>query len=101
MAWCFLLLMAACAYGRTSLVPGDQLSCFNVSEGGIAASTVAVTGMPSATALDLKTGSVSATANAWDDRQRCFTTNATTVSDTVRSLADSAQVSAARLTKAF
>jgi endo-1,4-beta-xylanase len=78
-----LLFIGLCAYGQTSLVPGDALSCFTATEGGIVASTVAGTGMPFGTALDLKTGSVSATANSWDDRQRCFSTNAAALGDTV------------------
>jgi endo-1,4-beta-xylanase len=78
-----LLFIAVCAYGQTSLVPGDPLSCFTTTEGGVVSSTVAVTGMPFASALDLKTGNVSTTADPWHDRQRCFTTNAAAQGDTV------------------
>jgi endo-1,4-beta-xylanase len=79
----FLPLLAICAYGQTALVPGDPLSCFTHSEGGLIAATVGVSGMPFTSALDLKTGDVSASANSWDIRQRCFTTAAAAQADTV------------------
>jgi uncharacterized protein (TIGR03437 family) len=78
-----VIFLAVSVYGQTSLVTGDPLSCFTQSEGGLLASTVAVTGMPFSSALDLKTGNVAKSANAWDIRQRCFETGAASQADTV------------------
>jgi len=75
--------LSICLYGQTPLTPGDPLSCFTQSEGGLIAATIAITGMPFSSALDLKTGDVSTSANAWDIRQRCFTTASATQADTV------------------
>jgi endo-1,4-beta-xylanase len=74
-----LLLLSCAAHAQSlsapvSLVPGDVLSCFNRSEGNMSRSLVSVQGMPFTQAMHLKTGNVSATANAWDIRSRCFTT---------------------------
>jgi hypothetical protein len=66
-----------------SLVPGDPLACFNRIDGAGTLSTVAVSGMPFARVLHVKTGSVPATANAWDIRPRCFSTLAARQNDVV------------------
>jgi uncharacterized protein (TIGR03437 family) len=78
------LLLAAAAWADPSpLVPGDPLACFNRMDGAGTLSTVAVSGMPFARALHVKTGAVPATANAWDIRPRCFTTLAARQDDVV------------------
>jgi uncharacterized protein (TIGR03437 family) len=79
-----ILLGGAAALADPSpLVPGDPLDCFNRIEGAETVSTVAVGGMPFTRALDVKTGAVPATANAWDIRPRCFTTLAAQQNDVV------------------
>ena len=65
------------------LVSGDPLACFNRIDGAATLSTVAVSGMPFTRALHVKTGAVSATANAWDIRPRCFSTLAARQNDVV------------------
>jgi uncharacterized protein (TIGR03437 family) len=78
-----LAFLFGCVYGQTTLTPGDALICFTDSEGSVIASTVPVSGMPFSSALDLKTGAVSSSANSWDIRQRCFSTAAASQTDTV------------------
>jgi endo-1,4-beta-xylanase len=67
----------------SSLTTGDSLSCFNRLDGAGTLTTVPVTGMPFARALRVKTGVVSPSANAWDIRPRCFTTESAKKDDVV------------------
>src|SRR5712692_6352575 len=69
--------------GPSSLVPGDPLACFSRIEGAGSMSVVSISGMPFSAALDVKTGDVSANANAWDIRPRCFNTLAAQQNDVV------------------
>ena len=78
-----LFWAAAALADPSSLVTGDPLSCFNRIDGAGTLSTVAVNGMPFLRALHVKTGAVSATANAWDIRPRCFATLAARQDDVV------------------
>jgi endo-1,4-beta-xylanase len=73
---------AAALADPSPLVSGDPLNCFNMSGAGTL-STVPVSGMPFARALHVKTGAVSATANPWDIRPRCFATQAARQNDVV------------------
>lgn len=61
----------------------DPISCFNRMEGAGTLTTVPVTGQSFTTAIDVKTGAISATANAWDIRPRCFATAAANQNDVV------------------
>ena len=64
-----------------ALVSGDPLSCFNRIDGNGTLSTVSVPDQAFSSAIDVKTGDVAATANPWDIRPRCFTTNAAKQND--------------------
>ena len=64
------------------LVSGDPLACFQMSGAG-SLTTVTVSGMSFSSALHVKTGAVSANANAWDIRPRCFATLAAKQNDVV------------------
>ncbi|MEO8369798.1 MAG: endo-1,4-beta-xylanase [Candidatus Solibacter sp.] len=78
------LWMAASAWADpSSLTTGDSLTCFNRLDGAATVTTVSVAGMPFASALRVKTGAVSATANAWDIRPRCFATQPARKDDVV------------------
>jgi hypothetical protein len=79
----FLLGGAAALADPSPLVSGDPLDCFNRIDGAGTLTTVAVGGMPFARALHVKTGAVSATANSWDIRPRCFSTLAARQDDVV------------------
>src|SRR5258708_24539214 len=79
-----ILVGAAAALADPSpLVSGDPLACFNRIDGAGTLTNVAVTGMPFLHALHVKTGTVPATANAWDIRPRCFSTLAARQNDVV------------------
>src|SRR5260370_33539745 len=66
------------------LVSGeDPTSCFTRMDGAGTLPTVGVSGMPFSSALHVKTGAVSPTANAWDIRPRCFQTLAAQKGDVV------------------
>ena len=79
----FLLGGAAALADPSPLISGDPLDCFNQFEGALTHSIVPVGGMPFTRALDVKTGAVAATANAWDIRPRCFSTLAARQNDVV------------------
>src|SRR5260370_12256588 len=74
------LLAVSLGYGLaladpSPLVSGvDPTTCFTRMEGAGTLTTVGVSGMPFSSALHVKTGAVSPTANAWDIRPRCFQT---------------------------
>src|SRR5260370_2078403 len=74
---------AAVLADQSLLVSGDPLTCFNRIDGAGTLTNVAVTGMPFLRALHVKTGTVPATANAWDIRPRCFSTLAARQNDVV------------------
>jgi endo-1,4-beta-xylanase len=81
-----LFLLPALAWGQTpiSLINGDPLACFTMSGASASnLSTVPVTGMPFNRAMRVRTGEVSASANPWDIRPRCFNTLAASQDDTV------------------
>ena len=65
------------------LVTGDPLVCFTRIDGGAVVTNVSVTGMPFTRALHVKTGAVAPTANPWDIRPRCFSTQAAKQNDVV------------------
>src|ERR1700730_13571613 len=73
-----------CLFGQgSSLVSGDPIACFNRMEGPGTLATVSVLNMPFSTAIHVKTGSVSVSANPWDIRPRCFATLAAKQDDVV------------------
>ena len=83
----FSVLLVICAAGAafaasTPMIPTpDPLTCFAMS-GSATQGTVDVSGMPFSTALHLKTGAVASSANSWDIRTRCFSSNAAAKDDT-------------------
>lgn len=77
-------LAASALAGPSSLTSGDPLACFTRIDGaGILTNPVPVTGMPFTSALRVKTGVVSPTANSWDIRPRCFSTLAAKKDDVI------------------
>ncbi len=77
------LCFAGLAAGQTNLFTQDPLSCFAMSgEPASDLTIVPVTGMSFSKAMHVKTGPVSATANAWDIRPRCFNTGGAKSGDT-------------------
>jgi uncharacterized protein (TIGR03437 family) len=65
------------------LVTGDPLTCFTRVDGAAAVTNVPVAGMPFNRSLHVATGAVAASANPWDIRPRCFTTQPAKQNDVV------------------
>jgi len=78
------IALAAAAWADPApLIAGDPLACFNRIDGAGTLSTVDVTGTAFSRAIHVKTGAVASTANAWDVRPRCFSTQAASKNDVV------------------
>jgi endo-1,4-beta-xylanase len=78
------VLLAATAAAQSALLPADPISCFSLSAPGSAyasMSIVNVQGMPFSRALRVST--LQTSANPWDIRPRCFSTQPAQKGDTV------------------
>jgi len=74
--------LAGVAQTPSPLLNGDPLACFAM-EGAGSYQLVSVDGMPFNRAMRVRTGDISASANPWDIRPRCFNTLPARKDDTV------------------